>query len=75
LPVHSLEIQPALLRTWPQNWYSLAGWESVVDFQDGETHYGKVMAEVGKAFGPRQQWVLDGGLDVPAVRAGTTTSR
>lgn len=69
-PIHSLEIRPALLKTWPRDWYSLAGWESTVDFQDGEAHYGKMMAEVGKAFGARQQWVVYAGFDVPVVRAG-----
>jgi hypothetical protein len=69
-PVHSLEISPALLKIWPHHWYSLAGWDSVLDFEDGKNHSGKVTAEIGKAFGVRQQWVLSTGVDVPVVRAG-----
>jgi hypothetical protein len=69
-PVHSLEISPALLKIWPHHWYSQAGWDSVFDFENGATHSGKVTAEIGKAFGARQQWVLSTGVDVPVVRAG-----
>lgn len=68
--VHSLEFSPALLKIWPHHWYSLAGWDSVFDFEDGQNHSGKVTAEIGKAFGVRQQWVLSTGVDVPVVRAG-----
>ena len=69
-PVHSLEISPALLKIWPHHWYSQAGWDSVFDFENGATHSGKVTAEIGKAFGVRQQWVLSTGVDVHVVRAG-----
>jgi hypothetical protein len=69
-PVRSIEIRPALLKTWPHEWYSLVGWESVVDFQDANTHYGKVTTELGRAIGAQHQWVFYAGVDVPVVRAG-----
>ena len=70
ISVHSLEFSPALLKIWPHHWYTQAGWESVLDFEDGSNHSGKVTAEVGKAFGGRQQWVLSAGVDIPAGSAG-----
>lgn len=70
LHVHSLDLSPALLKTWSHHWYSLLGWESGIDFENNNTHTGKVKVEIGKAFGPRQQWVFSTGVDVPLVRPG-----
>lgn len=68
--VHSLEFKPALLKILPHHWYSLVGWSSTWDFENGDLHQGKIEVEFGKGFGKRQQWVFFTGIDVPVVHAG-----
>jgi hypothetical protein len=68
--VNSLELRLALLKTWPHYWYSLAGYGSLWDFERDDIYSGAFKAEVGKAFGTRQEWVAYLSTEVPAVNAG-----
>lgn len=69
-PVNSLELKPALLKILPHHWYSLLGWGSSWDFEDGGLHRSKIKLEFGKGLGKRQQWVLFAGINVPVIHAG-----
>jgi hypothetical protein len=70
-PVQSLEAKPALIKTWPRHWYTLAGWDSRWDFENGNAYRGVAKVEAGKALGQRQRWVAYLGCDVPVVNAGS----
>ena len=65
-----LELNPALLKIWPRHWYSLLGWNSGWDFEDGGFHSGKLQAEIGKGLGHREQWVVYTGIDIPVIHGG-----
>jgi hypothetical protein len=60
-----------LIKTWAHHWYTLAGWDSRWDFENGNAYRGVGKVEVGKAFGQRQQWVAYLGCDLPVVNVGT----
>lgn len=68
--MHSLEVGPALLKTWPHHLYSLLGYDNAWDFENDNAYGGDLKAELGRGFGSRQQWVGYVGVDVPLVRAG-----
>lgn len=68
-PIRSLDARTAILKSWENHWFALAGWESSIDFQDQNTHSGTVNLEIGKAFGTRQHWVVSMGMDFPVERA------
>lgn len=68
-PVKSLELKPALIKILPHHWYSLLGWDSTWDFDNGNLHRGTVKTEFGKGVGSRQQWVFYTGVDVPVMNA------
>lgn len=69
-PINSLELKPALLKILPHHWYSLLGWDSTWDFENGDLHRGTIKTEVGKGFGTQQQWVFYTGIDIPVINAG-----
>lgn len=69
--VNSLELKLALLKTWPGYWYSLVGYGSLWDFERDEIHSNAFKAEVGKAFGSRQEWVAYLSAEVPAANRGS----
>ncbi len=69
-PVHSLEVKPRLIKTWPHRLYTLVGWDSRFNFEDANAYRGVLKFEVGKALGLQQQWVAFLGCDVPVVNAG-----
>lgn len=68
--VHSLELKLALLKTWPGYWYSLVGYGSLFNFERNEIHSNAFKAELGKAFGSRQEWVAYLSAEVPAANRG-----
>jgi hypothetical protein len=68
--VNSLELKLALLKTWPGFWYSLAGYGSLWNFERDEIHSNAFKAELGKAFGTRQEWVAFFSAEVPVENRG-----
>jgi len=68
--VNSLELKFALIKKWPGYWYSLAGYGSLWNFERDEVHSNAFKAELGKAFGARQEWVSYLSAEIPAANRG-----
>lgn len=68
--VSSLEAKVALLKTWPGFWYSLVGYGSLWNFERDNLHSNVIKAEVGKAFGARQEWIAFVSGEAPVENRG-----
>jgi hypothetical protein len=68
--VNSLELRLALLKTWPGYWYTLAGYGGLWNFERDDMYSSSFKAELGKAFGSRQEWVAYLSAEVPGANRG-----
>jgi hypothetical protein len=68
--VNSLELNPALIKAWPANWFTVLGYDNAWNFEAGNQYSSKVKLDLGKAMGSQHQWIASVGVDLPVANRG-----